>query len=246
MLSRKRFLITGANGGIGSSISNLFLQNNADLVLLYYQNRNNIDKLVEKNKNSKIELHEVNLLDDEKINTTMKKILASGAIYGFIHCVSLPLEIKSSANASWDEFQINIEIQTKSFFQIVKYIIPIMKNLKKGKILTILSSAIVGRPPSNMAPYVVSKYSLLGLSKSLAIELAPFGINVNSISPFMVDTPLIEKFPNKLKEITQSQVPLNRLAISNDVAFAALFLCSEHSDYICGENLILSGGHTLH
>lgn len=246
MLSGKRFLITGANGGIGSSISNLFLQNNADLVLMYYQNRNNVDKLVEKNKNSTIELHEVNLLDNEKINTSMKKILASGAIDGFIHCVSLPLEIKSSANASWDEFQLNIEIQTKSFFQIVKYIIPIMKNLKQGKILTILSSAIVGRPPNNMAPYIVSKYSLLGLSKSLAIELAPFGINVNSISPFMVDTPLIEKFPNKLKEITKSQVPLNRLAVSNDIAFAALFLCSEHSNYICGENLILSGGHTLH
>ena len=92
MLSGKRILITGANGGIGLSISETFLRNNARLVLFYHQKRTNIDKLLEQNQtwNSLVEVQQVDLLDDSKLEYVMSTMLKSGRIDGFIHCVTLP------------------------------------------------------------------------------------------------------------------------------------------------------------
>jgi 3-oxoacyl-[acyl-carrier protein] reductase len=121
-----------------------------------------------------------------------------------------------------------------------------MKERKRGKIISILTSYTVGRPPNNISPYLVGKYSLLGLSKSLAVELGPYGITINCISPSMTNTPLIEKLPSKLKEITASQIPLGKLAEPKNVASVALFLCSDHADYISGENILVTGAQTMH
>ena len=121
-----------------------------------------------------------------------------------------------------------------------------MKENKHGKIVSILTSYAVGTPPNKLSPYITAKYSLLGLSKSLAVELGPWGITVNCISPSMTSTPLIENLPAKLKEITASQIPLKRLAEPADIASAAVFLSSEHSSFISGENILISGGQTMH
>jgi len=248
LLSNNRILITGANSGMGISICETLLKNNAKLVIFYHRNRSEIDKLLENNpsKKSLVEIFQVNLLDYNEILKTMNSIFKSGAVDGFIHSVTLPITIKSATEKQWSDYQSHIELQTKSFLQIIQSLIPSMKKKKRGKIVSILSSSTVGRPPGNMSDYLVAKYSLLALSKSLAVELGPFGINVNCISPSMTNTPLIEKFPSKLKELTAVQVPLGRLAEPEDVASTVLFLCSKNSDYISGENLLISGGITMH
>ena len=122
-----------------------------------------------------------------------------------------------------------------------------MKKQKTGKIISVLTSYVVDKPPSGVSDYIVSKYSLLGLSKCMAAELGKFGIRVNSISPSIVNTSLIDKLPSKFKEITSSQIPLeNRFAEPIEVAGVALFLCTEYSNYITGENILVSGGYSMH
>jgi len=247
LLSNNRVLITGADSGMGISISDMFLQNNAKLVLLYHKNRTKIDKLLENNpKKSSVEVYQTDLLNVNEIQKTMNLVIGAGNVDGFIHSVTLPITNKSTAEKQWSDYQSHIELQTRSFFQIVQSILPSMKTKKRGKIISILTSYTVGKPPSNMSDYILAKYSLLGLSKSLAVELGPFGISVNCISPSMTNTPLIEKLPSKLKELTAAQIPMGRLAEPLDVASTALFLCSKYSDYISGENLLVSGGSTMH
>jgi NAD(P)-dependent dehydrogenase (short-subunit alcohol dehydrogenase family) len=81
----------------------------------------------------------------------------------------------------------------------------------------------------------------------MAGELGPFGIRANSVSPSMVNTPLTDPLPEKLKEITKSQIPLEgRLAEPVEVAGTVLFLCTDNSNYITGENILVTGGHTMH
>ena len=122
-----------------------------------------------------------------------------------------------------------------------------MKSQKFGKIISILTSYVVGKPPNGIADYVVGKYSLLGLTKCMAGELGSFGIRANSVSPSMVNTPLTDPLPSKLKEITKSQIPLeNRLAEPTEVAGVVLFLCGDGANYITGENILVTGGHTMH
>ena len=246
MLKGQRVLITGANGGIGKSICEILLQNNAKLVLFYHEKRTQIDKLLEQYGNSSIETQQVDLLDNKKLENTMNSVIESDKIDAFIHSATLPIENKEIVNMSWENYQSHIDVQTRSFFHIVQSLIPHMKTKKQGKIISILTSYTVGRPPNNISPYLVGKYSLLALSKSLAVEVGRYGITVNCISPSMTNTPLIENLPSKLKEITASQTPLGRLAEPKDVASMALFLCSNYANYVSGENFLVAGGQTMH
>ena len=246
MLSGKRILITGSNGGIGNSISEILLENNAELVLLYHKNREQIDILTSKIKfnKSKIHTYQVDLCNSVQLELTLKKILDSGNIDIFIHSVTLPITYKSVKDLSWDEYQKHINLQTKSFLQIIQSFIPCMTK-NKGKIISILTSYTVGTPPNSISNYVSAKYSLLGLSKSLAVELGPLGITVNCVSPSMTQTPLTSNIPSKLKAIITHETPLKRLASPTDTASIVLFLCSKLSDYVNGENILVTGGHTM-
>ena len=247
MLKNKRILITGANGAIGNSISRTFLKNKANLVLFYHKNNENIEKIKKENNNQKqeIELFQVDLLDINQIKKTMNKVLLTESIDGFVHSVSLPLQIKKTVDCDWRDFENHFNIQTRSFFEISKIIIPGMKIKKNGKIVNILTSSIIGSPPNMLSSYITAKHSSLGLSKSLAVELGPYGINVNCISPSLIDDSLTSFMPSKLKEIIISQTPMKRLTTPVDVANAVLFLCSNLSDFITGENIIVSGGQTI-
>ena len=248
MLANHRVLITGANGGMSISIIETLLKNNANLVLLYNKNRNEIDKFLTDNKNFQphVEIYQVDLLDSKQLNNTLKKILDIATIDTFVHSVTLPVLNQAVTQLKWDDYQLHIELQTKSYLEIIQSLLPGMKEKNQGKIISILTSYTVGSPPNKISNYIVGKYSLLGLSKALAVELGPFGITVNCISPSMTDTPLIRNLPSKLKEITANQVPLKRLAKPQDVASTVLFLCSKYADYINGENMLVTGGQTMH
>jgi len=239
LLSGKRILVTGANSGIGSSICELFLKNNARLVLFYHKNKDQLEKLP--SHNNQIETHQVNLLIDSDVETAVTKSLQSGPIDGFIHSVSHPLKMKSFGDLDWKDYQTQIDLQAKSFFNIVRHIVPSMKSRKYGKIISIMTSATIGNPPSNMSDYLVGKYALLGLSKTMAVEFGRFNITVNCISPSMVDTKLIVNMPEKFKEIAASQSPTGKLITPSDVASVTLFLCSEKANHISGENIVIDG-----
>lgn len=249
MLSGKRIIITGANGGIGFAISEMLLKNNAKLVLIYNKNKDNIDRLINQypDKIQDIDIHQADLTNEKELEDVFSNITNTKSIDIFIHSPTYPTSNKSLMNMEWSEFQKNIELQSKSFFQITKFLIPHMKEQKMGKIISILTSYAVNNPPSGLSDYVVAKYSLLGLSKCMAVELGKFGIRVNSISPSIVNTSLIDNLPSKFKEIISSQVPLeNKIAEPSDVAGVALFLCSDSSNYISGENILLTGAYSMH
>lgn len=249
MLSDKRILITGANGGIGYAISDLLLKHNAKIILFYHENREKIDCLIKDHpdKLQKIEIHQVDLVNEKEIEKVLNSVVDIGSIDIFIHLPTYPTQHKDIMKMDWLDFQKHIELQAKAFFQITKFLVPFMKEQKMGKIISILTSYVVDKPPSGVSDYVVSKYSLLGLTKCMATELGKFGIRVNSISPSIVNTSLIDKLPTKFKEITSSQIPLeNRFAEPIEVAGVALFLCTEYSNYITGENILVTGGHSMH
>lgn len=247
MLQNSRILVTGANGGIGLSISEILFKNHARLVLFYHKNKSGIDELLKKTKadDKLIEIHQVDLLNSQNLSDKISSVMSSGPVNAVIHCVSLPLELKTVADLKWEDFQSHIDIQVKTLFDIVRSLLPSMKSNGGGKIINVLTSGVIGKPPSRMGQYIVGKYALLGLSKVLASELGQYHITVNCVSPSIVNTPLVTKLPAKLKEISAAQAPYGKLAEPNDVASVVLFLCSRYSDYISGENIIVSAGQTM-
>ena len=241
----KHILITGANGGIGFEVARLLAEQKANLTLLYHENQQQLENF--STPGQQLEIKKVDLANEKELNDTISPILENHPIDIFIHSPAYPIQHRDIMNTTWNDFQKQIDLQTKSFLQISKLIIPQMKSQKFGKIISILTSYVVGKPPNGIPDYVVGKYSLLGLTKCMAGELGPFGIRANSVSPSMVNTPLTDPLPEKLKEITKSQIPLEgRLAEPVEVAGTVLFLCTEGANYITGENILVTGGYSMH
>ena len=242
----KHILITGANGGIGFEVVKLLAEQRANLTLLYHKNSQQLENFETPGTNL-LHLYKVDLANEKELDKTISSILENHPIDIFIHSPAYPIQHKDITNTAWNDFQKQFDLQTKSFLQISKLIIPHMKSQKFGKIISILTSYVVGKPPNGITDYVVGKYSLLGLTKCMAAELGSFGIRANSVSPSIVNTPLTDPLPSKLKEITKSQIPLeNRLAEPSEVAEVVLFLCGDGSNYITGENILVTGGYSMH
>jgi 3-oxoacyl-[acyl-carrier protein] reductase len=105
-----------------------------------------------------------------------------------------------------------------------------------------LSSYVEKTVPKANSPYIVGKFALLGLMKSLVSEYATSNIQVNAVSPSLMETNFLSNLPELISEMTAQQHPLKRNAMPTDVVPVIRFLLSKESDYINGANISVNGG----
>ena len=142
---------------------------------------------------------------------------------------------------SLEDWKRVIDINLTGAFICSKYAVKHMVKKRSGKIVNI--SSIVGvHGNAGQANYSSSKAGLIGLTKSLAKELAGRNILVNAIAPGYIETDMTRKLNDKVKEKLLELIPIRRLGTINDVAKTVLFLASEDSDYITGSVISLDGG----
>ena len=145
-----------------------------------------------------------------------------------------------------EEWDLIINVNVKGAFLFSRAVLPIMREKRYGKIVNISSSA--GRSTSELggAHYTVSKTGLLGLTRHTAREYGAYGINVNSVCPGLVETPMIreEASPEKLDHWL-GQIPLGRFADAKEEAELVLFLASDQACYITGATIDFNGGSLL-
>ena len=120
-----------------------------------------------------------------------------------------------------------------------------MMKRRRGKIVNIITQYSFGVKPTAMATYVTAKYALVGFSKCLAVELAPFGIQVNMVSPGFTETGLTSHIPESFKQSIAGQTPLKRNTQCADTANAVLYLVSDLSSFVTGVNLPVCGGNIM-
>jgi 3-oxoacyl-[acyl-carrier protein] reductase len=140
--------------------------------------------------------------------------------------------------AQWDEI---LDTNLKSMFLLSQAAAPLMQELGWGRIVNISSIAAQTGGVSGAVAYSASKGGALAFTKSLARDLAPAGITVNSITPGQIETDMGRVWPERLPEIL-NLIPLGRLGVPEDIAYATLFLCSEEAGYITGATLDVNGG----
>jgi 3-oxoacyl-[acyl-carrier protein] reductase len=136
----------------------------------------------------------------------------------------------------WDRV---LDVNLKGTFLCSREIIPLFKEKGRGKVINIASLAGQVGGILAGANYATSKAGVICFTKSLAKELAPFGVNVNCIAPGVIDTEMTEAFP---REELKKSIPLGTLGEPQDIANAVLFFASEESKYITGETLNVNGG----
>jgi 3-oxoacyl-[acyl-carrier protein] reductase len=138
----------------------------------------------------------------------------------------------------------SLNINLLGFLKITQAIVPYWKSQKAGKIVAISSLyGTFGR--QGRLPYVLSKHALVGSIKTLAIELAPYGVLVNSISPGYVLTKMTKKNnTNASLDHLLGGIPLGRMATPDEIAEGVRFLVSDQNTYITGQDIIMDGGYS--
>lgn len=252
LLEGKTALVTGAASGMGKAIAQLFSYEGANVVFTDL-NQDGLKTAVKECDPSRTHFIKVNVTSQEDFQQAVKEVEGKfGAIDVLVNCAGIPqsfTDIEELEEETWNRI---IDVNLKSIFLSVKNIVPNMKKQKSGSIINIASIAGVRARPGLNA-YCASKGAAIMLSKSLALELAPYNVRVNVINPGPAETPMIGKFlkgnsdemDDAKKSVFIDSVPLGRLIQPDDIARAALYLASNHASIVTGTVLNVDGGRGI-
>ena len=242
MLKGKVAVVTGGTRGIGFATVKKFLENEAKVVLLGSK-QETVEKAIKELKqiNSSYEVigFYPNLSSKEEIDEVFKKVKE---IYGHIDILINNAGISSKTKIedyTDEEYEKITNLNIKSVFNCSKQIIPYLKETKGVILNTSSMVSIYGQPSGVMYP--TTKFAVNGITKSLARELAPYGIRVNAVAPGIINTDMVAKLPKEMIEPLIKTIPFGRIGEPEDIANAFLFLSSNLSSYITGVILSVDG-----
>lgn len=236
-------LITGANGGIGQYVADYLLTQGARNIVCHYRSNNDkVQSLLNKfdldPEKYSIKADLVDELSIQSMGNAIKEQF--GGVSRLVNVAG------SSSNAmSWkmskNEFMKVIDDSLLSSFLCSKVFIPEMREKKFGRIINF--SSIVGfTGMPGASHYCAAKAGLIGLTKSLALELAPKGITVNSIALGYFNAGLIESVSPELQLEIKKKIPMSRFGDQQDIGAAVTYLLSPESQFYTGQVMHLNGG----
>lgn len=242
-LKNKVAVITGASGGLGEAMASALSKQGAKIAILDIKEKEG-SSLIKKLK-TKSKFYKTDLSNEQKIKETISSIKKDfGKIDVLINNAGIVFQ-KPIADTTTEEWNRLISINVTSCFLMAKYCLPLMK--KGSKIINV--SSVAGHHASaNAAAYNSSKGAVIQLTKSMAVEYASKGINVNVICPGIFLTPMtfdIAKSP-AMKSMIQNSVLLKRAAKSDEIGGLAVYLASDECSYMTGSILTIDGGWTCH
>jgi len=242
-LSDKVFVVTGGSRGIGLEITKLLLKEQAKVVICG-RKQDGLDAAVsDLNAGDSIFAVSAHIAKADDVDNLFDKTMEKyGKLDGLINNVGMNI-VTSLIDAEPSLWQKIIDSNLTGTFLCSRKAGQIMREHKTGKIVSI--SSIAGRRSAPaMGIYGVAKAGVEMMTKVLAQELAPFNIQVNAVAPSMVKTKFSEPFwSNKdIHDQIVKAIPLGRIADPIDVAHPTLFLCSEGSDFITGQTILVDGG----
>ncbi|MCU0393939.1 MAG: SDR family oxidoreductase [Thermoflexibacter sp.] len=242
-------IITGGAFGIGLATVKLFLQEGAKVVLVDYSQEG--IKEVQKEINSpNLSFFCANVSDPKQVKNFVSYTIDT---FGKIDIVFCNAGVGGHHRSFWEypdeDFEQVIDVNLKGVFYTMKYATPHLISNQGGSIIITSSVAGLLGMPKGIA-YSASKHACIGLSKSAALELAKFGIRVNTIHPAWIETPMVSNFekilsPNDTKEARsklEKSVPMRRYGQPDEVAQLVLFLASDESKFITGSEHKIDGG----
>jgi NAD(P)-dependent dehydrogenase (short-subunit alcohol dehydrogenase family) len=252
-LKGKTALVTGASRNIGRAIALAFAAEGADLVLNTRANREELGAVADECR--KAGVRALPLLGDIGDAAAVGAMVAQGlAEFGAIDVLVCNAAIrphKSITETTLEDWHRVMAVDLHSAFYLARAVVPGMKERKGGSIIALGGqSAITGRP--NTVAVTAAKSGLLGLIRSLAAELGPFGIRANMVIPGFIDTerryaewyPEFQQRPPGAPEQVK-EIPLRRLGRSEDIADACVFLASDASSYVTGDTIRVMGGRVI-
>ena len=243
-------LITGAGGGIGRGIAMLFAREGSLVVVADRSGSGDETASQIKSEGGEATSIPVDLRDPDEVRSMVDKtlvayekidILVNNAAVQYLHPLwELPEEL----------FDDMLRTNLGGYFHCIRSVVPHMIRQGKGSIINI-SSNLAFRALGNFSGYSATKGGIVSMSRTLALECAPYGIRVNCICPGSTVTPILDpilaeyKNPQEVLEAAARLMPAGRLGLPEDVARMALYLASDDSAMVLGATLVIDGGASI-
>jgi NAD(P)-dependent dehydrogenase (short-subunit alcohol dehydrogenase family) len=252
-LTGKTALITGASRNIGRAIALAFAAEGADLVLNTRANAGELEAVAAECRKAGVRVLPLlaDVADAAAVEGMVQRALGELGAIDVLVCNAAIRPHKAVDETSLEEWHRVLAVDLHSAFYLARAVVPGMKARRRGSIIALGGlSSLTGR--SHTAAVTAAKHGLLGLVRSLAAELGPFGIRANTVIPGFIDTE--RRYAEWYPEFRQAppgapdqlkQIPLGRLGRPEDIAEACLYLASDASAYVTGDSIRVMGGRAI-
>ncbi|PTX64367.1 3-oxoacyl-[acyl-carrier protein] reductase [Melghirimyces profundicolus] len=249
-LKGKTVLVTGGSRGLGASICRAFAAEGASVAVNYRESKDKAEAVVNEITSSggRAIAIQADVRDEEAVRRMVKEIegewgpveiLVNNALYRYEFD---PDHRSPSDTLTWEEMQNQLDGTLKGTFHCVQAVLKKMKEQQFGRIINI-GTNLVNHPVVPYHDYTAAKAALMGFTRTLAAELGPFNITVNTVAGGLLDrTRASRKTSDEVFELVRSITPLRRVTRPDDVAGAVLFFASDWARQITGQYLIVDGG----
>lgn len=244
MLKDKIAIISGASRGIGAQTAILFAAEGARVIVNYYQNEAAAQKVVNEITSnggmaSAIQADVTDANQVERMMEILRKTWGDPDI--LVINAGMHFKVAPFMDLTWEDFSSKYYGEMKSFYNTTKAVIPGMI-AKKGGVIVAVSSGLSRHPGMGFSSHSAAKSAVDALVKSLALELGPSGIRVNTVAPGLTITDATSWMPKEQQEQAASRTALKRNGMPDDIARAILFMASDLSHHITGTYLSVDGG----
>ncbi len=239
-MSKEIAIVTGGVGGIGTSICHKLANTGFKVIATYY--KDDIQKWLKHHEkyNYDIKIASLDVTSFTACEKFANKILDNENISVLVNVAGI-IKDNLLRNMTEKEWHAVINTNLNGVFNITRQFINQMIKKKYGRIINI-SSVNAQKGQAGQTNYAAAKAGMHGFTKSLALEVAKYGITVNTISPGYVDTPMMQQIAPEILAKIIASVPVKRLATVNEIANMVNFLATKENSFITGANFSINGG----
>jgi 3-oxoacyl-[acyl-carrier protein] reductase len=245
MLMKDRVvLVTGASRGIGAATAILLAEHGARVAVNYLENESAARKVVDSiaGKGGTALALQADVRRAEQVERMVEQVSEKlGAIDTLVINAGMRFPVTGFLQYAWEDFAAKLDGEMQAAFFCCKAVAPGMVERKRGCIIGI-SSGLSRYPGIGFCAHSTAKSALDAFMKSLALELGPHGIRVNTVAPGLTITDATSRIPEEQKQAAAAHTPLGRVALPEDVAGAVLMVAADESGFVTGAYLPVSGG----
>lgn len=251
MSEMKKILVVGASSDVGMSYikeliadyANANCMEQPDILAHYAHDANGLSDIQKEFPDVKLRLLQGDFKEEGSTMHFVDQVVEWGCPDVIVYLPASRFEYMKLKGLKWETIETEMHVEVRAFALLCKALLPLMAKRKSGKVAVMLTEYTLGMPPKYMSHYITAKYALLGFMKAMASEYGNKGININAISPAMIETKFLSNVDERIVQMNAEGNELKRNVSIKEVVQGIKFLVSEGSDYMSGVNLNMTGGN---